>query len=100
MANSRSAGLGKITALLLTAAMMVGTGIFTTLGEATTEARSGILAAMLLGVLIALMTGVSSSGRCKLSGGRWSVHLDAYFWLSYDQFHCRDFILNKGNCRP
>lgn len=45
MANSKSTGsgnggLGKITALLLTAAMMVGTGIFTTLGEATTEAQN------------------------------------------------------------
>ena len=61
MANSKStgsgnAGLGKITALLLTAAMMVGTGIFTTLGEATTESRSGILVAMLIGAVIALMT--------------------------------------------
>lgn len=61
MAKSKSAGLGKITALLLTAAMMVGTGIFTTLGEATTEARSGILVAMLIGAVIALMTGISAA---------------------------------------
>ncbi|HEX9061926.1 MAG TPA: APC family permease, partial [Clostridia bacterium] len=40
---------------------MVGTGIFTTLGEATTRARSGILVAMLIGAVIVLMTGISAA---------------------------------------
>ncbi|HEY3363565.1 MAG TPA: amino acid permease [Symbiobacteriaceae bacterium] len=66
MADSKSQAsnkksLGKVTALLLTAAMMVGTGIFTTLGAATAEAGSGILIAMLISGLIALLTGISAA---------------------------------------
>src|SRR5207253_4584282 len=53
--------LGKITAVLLTAAMIVGTGLFTSLGAATAEAGSGILVAMLIGGVIALLTGLSAA---------------------------------------
>src|SRR5438094_6857968 len=64
--RSRSAqpaarSLGKITSVLLTAAMIVGTGLFASLGAATAEAGSGILVAMLLGGLIALLTGISAA---------------------------------------
>lgn len=53
--------LGKLTATLLTAAMIVGTGLYTSLGAATAEAGSGILLAMLIGGTIALLTGLSAA---------------------------------------
>src|SRR2546428_5375687 len=53
--------LGRTTAVLLTAAMIVGTGLFTSLGAATAEAGSGILVAVLIGGLIALLTGISAA---------------------------------------
>jgi L-asparagine transporter-like permease len=48
-ARSSKRSIGKITAVLLTAAMIVGTGLFTSLGAATAKAGSGILVAMLIG---------------------------------------------------
>src|SRR5438094_2644027 len=53
--------IGTVTAILLTAAMIVGTGLFTSLGAATAKAGSGILVAMLIGGLIALLTGISAA---------------------------------------
>src|SRR5438552_14812241 len=53
--------IGKITAVLLTAAMIVGTGLFSSLGGATAKAGSGILVAMLIGGIIALLTGLSAA---------------------------------------
>jgi APA family basic amino acid/polyamine antiporter len=47
--------------VLLTAAMIVGTGLFASLGAATAQAGSGILAAMLIGGVIALLTGISAA---------------------------------------
>src|SRR5712692_669827 len=59
--RSGKRSLGKTTAVLLTAAMIVGTGLFASLGAATAEAGSGILVAMLIGSLIALLTGISAA---------------------------------------
>ncbi len=53
--------LGRSTATLMTAAMIVGTGIFGAIGSATAKAGSGILLAMILGGLIALFTGLSAA---------------------------------------
>ena len=53
--------LGPFTATLFTAGMMVGIGIFATLGAATEAAGSGILVAMLLGGSVALATGISAA---------------------------------------
>src|SRR6266566_6058779 len=53
--------LGRSTATLMTAAMIIGTGIFGAVGSATAKAGSGILIAMVLGGLIALATGVSAA---------------------------------------
>src|SRR5207249_5507049 len=44
-----------------TAAMIVGTGLFTSLGAATAKAGSGILVAMMIGGAIALATGISGA---------------------------------------
>ena len=53
--------LGRSTATLMTAAMIIGTGIFGAVGSATSRAGSGILIAMVLGGLIALATGISAA---------------------------------------
>ncbi len=80
--NSKSSGsgkesLGKVAALLLTAAMMVGTGIFTTLGAATEKAHSGILIAMLIDVLIVLLTAISAAQ----VGVNYSEEGGAFIWM-------------------
>src|SRR5437899_12839121 len=49
--------LGRSTATLMTAAMIIGTAIFGAVGSATAKAGSGILIAMVLGGLIPLATG-------------------------------------------
>ena len=41
--------------------MIVGTGLFTSVGAATAKAGSGVLIAMLIGGLIALSTGISAA---------------------------------------
>jgi len=53
--------LGRSTATLMTASMIIGTGIFGALGSATAKAGSGILISMTLGGLIALATGISAA---------------------------------------
>ncbi len=45
----------------MTAAMIIGTGIFGAIGSATAKAGSGILVAMTLGGLVALATGISAA---------------------------------------
>lgn len=66
-ANKRARGgglrreLGPLTATLFTAGMMVGIGIFATVGSATEAAGSGILVAMLLGGIVAFLTGISAA---------------------------------------
>src|SRR5207247_1127834 len=53
--------LVRSTATLMTAAMIIGTGIFGAVGSATSRAGSGILIAMVLGGLIAFATGISAA---------------------------------------
>src|SRR5437667_9499798 len=53
--------LGRSTATLMTAAMIIGTGIFGAIGSATERAGSGILIAMTIGGLIAVATGISAA---------------------------------------
>lgn len=53
--------LGPFSAMLFTAGMMVGIGIFATFGAATEAAGSGILIAILLGGSVALATGISAA---------------------------------------
>src|SRR5438309_4016895 len=91
--RSRSApaaarSLGKITAVLLTAAMIVGTGLFTSLGAATAEAGSGILIAVLLGGLVALLTGVSAAE----VGVNYPQEGGAFIWTRRFGFHTISFV--------
>src|SRR5438552_15014665 len=52
--------LGPTTATFLTAAMIIGTGLFAALGETTDKAGTGLLLDMLLSGLVALATGLSA----------------------------------------
>src|SRR5437899_5397900 len=53
--------LGRTTAMLLTAAMIIGTGLFAALGETAERAGSGLLLAIFLSGLVALATGLSAA---------------------------------------
>src|SRR6266571_5649536 len=53
--------LGRTMAMLLTAAMIIGTGLFAALGETAEKAGSGLLLAILLSGLVALATGLSAA---------------------------------------
>src|SRR5438552_15575293 len=59
--SSLSRVLGPTTAMLLTAAMIIGTGLFAALGEATEKAGSGLLLAIFLSGLVPLATGLSAA---------------------------------------
>ncbi len=61
VSSTKKRTLGKTAATLLTSSMIVGTGLYVTLGAATFEAQSGILIAMIIGGIIALLTGLSGA---------------------------------------
>src|SRR5207247_1732750 len=52
--SAKERSIGLLTATLMTAAMIVGTGLFSSLGGATAKAGSGILLSMMMGGLVAL----------------------------------------------
>src|SRR5205807_8430303 len=59
--TSLKRSLGPTTATFLTAAMIIGTGLFAALGETTDRAGGGLPLAMLLSGLVALATGMSAA---------------------------------------
>src|SRR5216684_3015877 len=59
--SSQRRVLGRTTAMLLTAAMIIGTGLFAALGETAEKAGSGLLLAIVLSGLVALATGLSAA---------------------------------------
>jgi basic amino acid/polyamine antiporter, APA family len=87
-AASGKRSIGKITAVFLTAAMIVGTGLFTSLGAATAKAGSGILVAMLIGGLIALLTGISAAE----VGINYPEEGGAFIWTRRFRFPTISFI--------
>ncbi len=86
--RSSTRSLGKITAVFLTAAMIVGTGLFASLGAATAAAGSGILVAMLIGGVIALFTGISAAE----VGVNYPEEGGAFIWTRRFGFHTVSFI--------
>src|SRR2546430_15950692 len=60
MASSRRV-LGRTSATFLTAAMIIGTGLFAALGATAEKAGSGLLLAMIFSGLVALATGLSAA---------------------------------------
>src|SRR5919201_613855 len=59
--TSLQRALGPTTAMLLTAAMIIGTGLFAALGETAEKAGSGLLLAIALSGLVPLATGLSAA---------------------------------------
>jgi APA family basic amino acid/polyamine antiporter len=59
--SSLRRSLGRTTLTLITAAMIIDTGIFAALGMAMQKAGTGILLAILIGGLVALATGLSAA---------------------------------------
>ena len=59
--SSLRRSLGRTTATFLTAAMIIGTGLFAALGPATEKAGTGLLLAISLSGLVALATGLSAA---------------------------------------
>src|SRR5438309_7914301 len=59
--SSLRRALGRTTAMFLTAAMIIGTGLFAALGETAEKAGSGLVLAILLSGLAALATGLSAA---------------------------------------
>src|ERR671936_1039792 len=59
--GASSRALGRTTATLLTAAMIIGTGLFAALGETAEKAGSGLLLAIALSGLVPLATGLSAA---------------------------------------
>lgn len=59
--KDRKGSLGKSAATLFTAAMILGTGLFVSLGAAAAEAGSGILVAMMIGGVICFATGICAA---------------------------------------
>src|SRR2546425_5996018 len=53
--------LGRTTATLLTAAMIIGTGLFAALGATVERAGSGVLWSIVLSGAVALFTGLSAA---------------------------------------
>src|SRR5438876_12256940 len=53
--------LGRTTATFLTAAMIIGTGLFAALGPTTEKAGTGVLLAIVISGLVALATGLSAA---------------------------------------
>jgi len=53
--------VGRTAATLLTAAMIIGTGIFGALGATADKAGSALLLAMIPGALVAWTTGISGN---------------------------------------
>src|SRR3989440_6746808 len=60
-ASTLARRLGRTTAMLLTAAMIIGTGLFAALGETAEKAGSGLLLAIALGGVVVLATGLSAA---------------------------------------
>src|SRR2546430_9817997 len=68
--------------------MIVGTGLFASLGAATAEAGSGILVAILIGGLIALLTGISAAE----VGVNYPQEGGAFIWTRRFGFHTISFV--------
>src|SRR5437868_6777273 len=59
--NTSRRVLGRMTAMLLTAAMIIGTGLLAALGETAEKSGTGLLLAIILSGLVALATGLSAA---------------------------------------
>src|SRR5437667_12402817 len=95
--DSRQRTVGKVTAVLLTAALIVGTGLFNSLGAATAEAGSGILVAMLIRADRTPYRYQRGASRRQLPGRRRRVHLAPPLRLSCTELRCRLLVPFQGD---
>src|SRR5438128_8009089 len=89
-ASARTVGLTAAT--LMTAAMIIGTGIFGALGATADKAGSTLLLAMLPGGLVALATGISGAQL----GVNFPRHGGAFVWAR--AFHYDRIAFIAGCC--
>ena len=68
--------------------MIVGTGLFTSVGAATAKAGSGVLVAILIGGMIALLTGISAAE----VGVNYPQEGGAFIWTRRFGFHTISFV--------
>src|SRR5436190_15519696 len=88
-ASGTSGGrLGKTTATLFTAAMILGTGLFVSLGATAAVAGSGILVAIVIGGIICLATGVSAAQ----VGLNYPIEGGAFIWTRQFGYPTVSFI--------
>src|SRR5437870_8187844 len=80
--------LGRTTAMLLTAAMIIGTGLFAALGETAEKAGSGLLLAIFLRGLVALATGLSAAS----AGVNFPEEGGAFTWSRQFGYHTVGFV--------
>src|SRR5437660_12461436 len=89
--------LGRTTAMLLTAAMIIGTGLFAALGATAEKAGSGLLLAIFVSGLVALATGLSAAS----AGINFPEEGGAFTWSRKFGHHTLGFVagcayLGKG----
>lgn len=84
--------LGPIAATLLTAGMIIGTGIFGALGATVAHAGSALILAMIPGALVAWSTGVSGAQL----GVNFPKQGGAFIWAR--AFHHNSLAFVAGCC--
>src|SRR2546422_767864 len=89
--GSSARTLGRTAATLMTAAMIIGTGIFGALGATADKAGSALLLAMIPGGLVALATGISGAQL----GVSFPRHGGAFVWARAFHYDRLAFI---GGC--
>src|SRR5438132_7823522 len=93
--------LGRSTATLMTAAMIIGTGIFGAIGSATAKAGSGILIAMKhRRSHRTRYRNQRSTTRSELSQGGRSLYLGTRVQPQDSRIHCGLCLSREGNFLP
>src|SRR5438046_3746565 len=86
--DSASRMLGRTAATLMTAGMIIGTGIFGALGATAEHAGSTLLLAMIPGGLVCLATGISGAQL----GVNFPRHGGAFVWARAFHYNKSAFI--------
>ncbi len=90
--ESSARGLGRTAATLMTAGMIIGTGIFGALGATADKAGSALLLAMIPGGLVCLATGISGAQL----GVNFPKHGGAFIWAREYHLDTVAFIAGCG----
>src|SRR5437660_12681634 len=90
--SSTARTLGRTVATLMTAGMIIGTGIFGALGATAEQAGGALLLAMIPGGLVCLATGISGAQL----GVNFPQHGGAFVWAR--AFHLDTVAFIAGCC--